>query len=190
MSKLILASNSPRRKELLTKAGIDFDVVKTNFRENNLEGIPFIKLVTKHAQGKALDVANKVKEGFVLGADTIVVLNNRVIGKPKSKGDAKDILKRLSGKKHLVITAFSIVNAKTKEDISKAIITTITFKKLTEEEIDDYLSLDEYKDKAGAYSFQGVARKFVENVTGSESNVIGLPMESFLEEWNKLNKSD
>lgn len=186
MTKLILASSSPRRKELLTEAGIEFIVMKSEFNEDNSEDIPFIKLVVKHAYGKAMDIANKVDDGFVLGADTIVVLNNQVIGKPKDKDDAKNILKKLSGKKHLVITAFSIVDSKTKKDISKAIISTITFKKLSLSEIDEYLTIDEYKDKAGAYAFQGVAKKFIKEVTGSESNVIGLPMEAFLAEWRKL----
>ena len=186
MKRLILASSSPRRKELLAAAGIDFIVMKSEFEENNTEKVPFLQLVLNHAKGKAMDVANKVDEGYVLGADTIVVLNNEVIGKPKDKLEAKQILRRLSGKKHLVITAFSIVDSKTKQDISKAIISTIKFKKLSEEDIISYLTMDEYKDKAGAYAYQGVARRFVKEVTGSESNIVGLPMEAFLEEWKKL----
>ena len=184
--KLILASASPRRSQLLKEAGLKFVIAKSNYDENNEENIPVQKLVLKHAIGKAKDVLSRYKEGLILGADTIVVLGDEIIGKPKGKKDAERILKKLSGKTHQVFTGFVLIDAKTKKIISKIAMTKVTFKKISDAMIVEYLSTSEYMDKAGAYAFQGRANKFIAKVIGSKTNVIGLPMEDFLEELKKF----
>lgn len=188
MKKLILASGSPRRKELLKEAGIDFEVIKSDFDENNEQGLGARELVLEHAKGKALKVLNlkTVKEGVILGADTIVFIDDKIIGKPIDINDARRILTVLSGRTHKVITGFFLIDKKTKKEISRIVETEVTFKKLSSKEIEDYLESEEYKDKAGGYAYQGKAKDFISKVTGTETNVIGLPMIEFLEEFRKF----
>ncbi len=185
--KLILASASPRRRQLLKEAGIQFKAVKSNYDENNDDDLPPNELVLKHAIGKAKDVAVHIKDGVVLGADTIVVLGDEVIGKPKDDADAKKILNKLSGKSHKVVTGFVLLDAKTKKIAERIVTTDVVFKRISDADIVIYLQAGEHLDKAGAYAFQGEARKFIEKVVGSETNVIGLPMKEFMEEWKKFN---
>lgn len=188
VKKLILASASPRRRQLLKEAGLKFEAVKSEFDENNNANLSPIKLVLNHAIGKARNVLPKYTKGVIIGADTVVVLGDEIIGKPKDKLDARKILKKLSGKTHKVITGFALIDAKSKNMISKTVVTKVTFKKLGDAQISDYLNNSEYLDKAGAYAFQGEAKKFIERIIGSESNVIGLPMKEFLSELKSFIK--
>ena len=184
--KIILASASPRRRQLLKDAKINFETVKSSYIENNSPDLPPVDFVLKHAIGKAKAVLSKYKEGIILGADTIVVLGQEIIGKPKDNHDAKNILKKLSGKTHQVITGFVLIDAKTKKMVSKAVTTSVLFKKISDADIMYYLEAGEHMDKAGAYAYQGEAKKFIEKVQGSETNIIGLPMEEFLKELKLL----
>ena len=180
--KIILASASPRRKMLLKKAGLKFEVVKSDYEENNNENISPENLVLKHALGKARDVAEKMKGAVVIGADTIVVIDDEVIGKAKDDEDAKRMLKKLSARTHKVITCFVIIDTKAKKEKARTVTTKVTFKHLSDEAIEEYVSRGEYVGKAGAYAYQGAAVRFMEKVEGSKSNVLGLPMEEFMGE--------
>ena len=176
MQKIILASQSPRRKQLLEWAEIDFDVIVSDSDETYPTGLSFEQTAIHIARNKALAVTGKNKEGLpLLAADTIVVCNDEILGKPKDRDDAIQILKKLSGTTHQVITAVVII--KDKKEISFADITTVEFHALTEQQITFYV--DKYKpyDKAGAYAIQewiGVIG--IRSIHGDFYNVMGLPV--------------
>ncbi|MFT3911873.1 MAG: Maf family protein [Ferruginibacter sp.] len=176
MQKIILASQSPRRKQLLEWAEIAFDVIVSDSDETFPPGLSFADTAIHIARNKALAVAEKNKEGLtILAADTIVVCNDEILGKPKDRDDAIRILKKLSGVTHQVITAVVII--KDKKEISFADITTVEFHPLTEQQIIFYV--DKYKpyDKAGAYAIQewiGVVG--IKSIHGDFYNVMGLPV--------------
>ncbi len=169
--KVILASNSPRRKELLKSAGVDFTVVPSSFLEPKNTGLSPKEYAEFLAYNKALDVFNE-RGGVVLGADTIVVLNGEILGKPKDEKDAERMLKSLSGKLHYVITGYSII---TKDKVYKGHdITKVTFKKLSNQLICEYIKTGSPLDKAGAYGIQDKVL-LVDKVEGDYDNVVGLP---------------
>lgn len=174
---IILASSSPRRKELLEQIRMPFKIVPSNFEENinELEGTPVDK-VKQLAYMKANDVAESISEGLVLGADTIVVVDDEILGKSKSSRHAFEMLSKLSGKKHQVITGLAIIDTKTKEVLVDHEITDVIFSQLTESEIQSYLNTGEYEGKAGSYAIQGIGSLFVEKIDGCYFNVVGLPI--------------
>lgn len=178
MDAIILASSSPRRRELLTQAGIPFKVVPGGVDEDmvKLKGTPAQK-AEQLARMKAEDVAKKADSGIVLGADTIVVCDDEIFGKPADEAHARRMLGRLSGRLHLVITGVALVNAKTGEIKSGHEITKVRFAELTKDEIDAYLRTGEHLGKAGAYAIQGKAALFVKSLNGCYSNVVGLPLQ-------------
>jgi septum formation protein len=186
MKNLILASGSPRRKEILAKTGIDFKVVKSKFVEDMSQNIGPGELAKKLALGKAMDVAKNHEKAVVLGADTIIFFQDKVVGKPKSEGDAVIILNKLSGNVHSVFTGFAIVDIDRHKKVVKYVETKIFFRKLSEEEIVDYVSTGESLDKAGAYAYQGKGAVFVEKIEGDYYNVIGLPLCSVVVELRKF----
>jgi len=175
--KLILASRSPRRRELLRQAGFDFDV-----RPSTVEGTAAVNetpeaLARRAAREKALEVAASAPpESLVLGADTVVVANHEILGKPTDLHDAARMLQLLSGVTHRVITGVCIVRAPNRVEALAHETTFVTFRSLDEEEIRDYLVTGEPFDKAGAYGIQGLASKFVTRVEGCYFNVVGLPV--------------
>lgn len=179
--KLILASSSPRRIELLNRLGIDFEVIPSNVEEPTPllgeDPIGFAKRVSKI---KADKVSQSVKEGIVLGTDTIVELSGLILGKPTDRNSAKDMLELLSGRIHRVITGFTIINSRNQRFISDAVITAVKFRRLREEDIEDYLDKGEYMDKAGAYAIQGYGSNFIEYIRGCYYNVMGLPLERIM----------
>ncbi len=177
MTKIILASGSPRRKEILSALGIDFKVIKSNYEEDNKLYKNPLRLAKHHSQKKAEDVAltNKLtKNTIILGFDTFVVHKNKVIGKPKDKKDAIKILTRLSNSTHKVITAFTII--KNKKSFTDYEITEIKFRKLKKSEIISYVKNNNVLDKAGAYAIQSKAYRFVEEIRGDYYNVVGIPI--------------
>ena len=182
--KIILASGSPRRKELLKKAGIKFNISVSNFNENIKENLSPHSLVKKLSLEKAKTVFENYRDAIIIGADTIVVCDGKILGKPKDKKDAKKILKFLSSKTHIIITGFTIINEG--EIITKSEETKVTMRKITQEEIEAYIKTGEPFDKAGAYAIQGIASKFIEKVEGDYSNAVGLPVKSVLEELKNL----
>lgn len=176
--ELILASNSPRRKELLKENSFNFTVVPSSFEESDNNNFPE-KTVKKNALGKAQEVFNKIKEKsqkIVLGADTVVCFENKILGKPKNKQEAKEMLKKLSGKSHKVLTGYAIIGQNfSLVDVEQSIV---VFNKLSEQTIDEYVATGKPLDKAGAYGIQDefpIVKKFV----GSYNNIVGLPIEVF-----------
>lgn len=139
MKNIILASSSPRRKKLLEKTGLKFTVVHSNFKEKLDQNIEPHKLVKSLSLGKAVEVAERSKNAIVISGDTVIVFNGETIGKPKNSEDAKKTLNRMSGKTHLAITGFAIIDTDTNKTVSKSTETKVYFRKLTQEEIDSYV---------------------------------------------------
>jgi septum formation protein len=175
MEKIILASQSPRRRELLHLAEIDFEVIVANTDESYLEGLSFEDTAIYIAKNKALVIALENADRIILAADTIVVCNNKILGKPVDRADAIAILSQLSGNTHLVITGVCIVNKE--NEICFADTTTVSFHKLTPDQIIYYV--DKYKpyDKAGAYAIQEwIGAVAIKGIEGDFYNVMGLPV--------------
>jgi septum formation protein len=181
--KIILASNSPRRKELLEKHEISFVVKPSNVNEIIDKNLSVYENVMNLAKIKALDVFNRNQEEVVLAADTIVVYDNEILGKPIDEMDAFRMLKLLSGKTHEVITAVALFSKDSQ--IIDYEVSKVTFNKITEEEILEYIKTKEPMDKAGSYAIQGIGSKFVKSYEGEFDNIVGLPMKLVLKMLNK-----
>jgi len=177
MQKLILASSSPRRKDLLDQIKMSFEIIPSNVEENigELKGTPADK-VEELAYMKARDIANGLNEGLVLGADTIVVIGDEILGKPKDNNDAFDMLSKLSGKEHQVVTGLALIDTKTNITRIAHETTYIRFRELSSDMIRDYINSGETQDKAGSYAIQGIGAVLVEEIRGCYSNVVGLPL--------------
>lgn len=176
-SSLILASRSPRRKELLKQLGLKFEVVIDNLEENPIWGLTPIELVQAMALQKARHVATGLSDGVVLGADTLVEHQGRIFKKPRHEIEAEEFLTFLSGKTHQVHTGISLVDIKGNRWPTAYATTQVTFRDLSSLEIKAYIQTGEPMDKAGAYGIQGLGAIFVEKIEGSYSNVVGLPLE-------------
>jgi septum formation protein len=173
--ELILASSSPRRQELLREIGIPFQVHAANINEDQLAGEAPIAYALRLAREKAQAVAAQYPQSYVLGADTIVVVDGEVLGKPIDHVDAKRILRRLSGRSHEVTTAVSLVAQGTLAE-TRASTTKVYFREIAEAEIQQYVAGGEPMDKAGAYAIQGGASRWTDRIEGEFSNVVGLPL--------------
>ncbi len=173
---LILASQSPRRKYLLEQAGLVFEVVPSYFDEHSVAPKSPTDHVDTLARAKSEQIARQFPNHWVIGADTVVCINHNVLGKPKDPTDAKSMLKRLSGQTHQVYTGFCICCTQLKQRISDVVCTDVTFKKLSDIEIEWYAHTDEPFDKAGAYAIQGLGTFLVKHINGSYTNVVGLPV--------------
>lgn len=184
--KIILASGSPRRRELFTKLGINFQYVTSNAEEtfNNDDSVE--TQVMKIASIKAYNVARIYDEAFIVAADTIVYCENRILGKPADPKDAFEMLSFLSGKKHEVITGVAVINKNHKIHEQFYEKTDVYFKKLNRELINWYIDSEEPLDKAGAYGIQGRGSLLVEKIYGNYDNVVGLPVGKLLELFAKL----
>jgi septum formation protein len=170
----VLASASPRRAELLRAAGIEVEVLPAHIDETARKGEPADAYVRRIADAKARAVAARVPDGIILAADTTVVVDEIMLGKPEDDADAKRMLRMLSGRSHDVLTAVSVTRAGTVlTDIER---TAVEFAPMTEFEIEWYVDTAEPRDKAGAYAIQGYASRFVTRIDGSYSNVVGLPI--------------
>lgn len=178
MKKLILASASPRRKELLAQLGHPFEVDASDVEETLDPTLAPPELAISLAQQKAAAVAKRHSHGIVLGADTLVVLGERIFGKPKNREEAIDMLTQLSGKTHRVLTGFTLIDLSSRQEHSGCIESLVTFKTLSPQEIETYVDTGEPMDKAGAYAIQGHAGAWVDRLEGDRNNVIGLPMEA------------
>lgn len=188
MTKIILASASPRRKELLEKLQIPFAVEVSNYKEDNHLKLNPLELAKTLSLGKAEAVAEKHKgeNALIIGADTFVVLNNKVLGKPHTFKRAKAMIKKMSGKTHSVITGFTLIDLKSGKKISKAVESKVYFRKLTEEEIDTYVRTGKPLDKAGAYAIQEAGCVLIERIKGDYTNIVGLPLPSLIKELKKF----
>jgi septum formation protein len=174
-SPLVLASASPRRKQLLRQIGIPFRTMTSRVREDLLSRDPLTN-ARLLAEAKASAVIGKCEDSWILGADTIVVLGRAVLGKPSDEDEAFSMLRQLSGREHRVITGFCLVAPESKRPYSEAVVTRVTFKTLTKREILGYVATGEPFGKAGSYGIQGIGAFLVKGITGSYTNVVGLPL--------------
>lgn len=181
--KIVLASASSRRQELLKRLMENFQVIVSNFDEESIEfDGQYNSYVMRLAEGKASSVSKDIKdEAIIIGCDTIVSFNEKILGKPKDANEAFEMLKLLSGNTHQVYSGIAIINSKTGNVHRDFVCTDVTFDNLSDEQIKKYIEKDEYKDKAGAYGIQGYGGIFVEEIHGCYYNVVGLPL-------NKLSK--
>lgn len=178
--RIILASASPRRKELLRQIGVKFDVMVSD-KETDIDSTDPVKACEKQAMQKALDIEEKAalkykKDHIIIAADTIVALEGSILGKPKDKEDARLMLEKISGKKHKVYTAVCVFNSRLKTHKSFVEETAVKVAELSKEDIEFYLSGDEAYDKAGAYAIQGLFSRYIVGIEGDYYNVMGLPV--------------
>lgn len=175
---LILASASPRRKELLEQIGLKFSVMPSSVEETILPDETPDDLVIRLSLDKACNIARRsdISARWVIGSDTVVVSNKQILGKPSSAQDATTMLRQLSGTSHLVVSGYAIIDRRQQTQRSEAVTTRVHFRQLTEEEIARYIATGEPADKAGAYAIQGIGACFVSGIEGSYTNVVGLPL--------------
>lgn len=184
--RFVLASNSPRRIALLKTLGYHFDIIPHTVKECFPDNVLPTELVQNLAFLKASDVARKVDNAIIISADTIVVQNKNILGKPKDPHDARRILSLLSNSEHTIISGVCVMDIPSKKKLLQIGRTCIKMKKITEEEIAIYVQTGEPMDKAGAYAVQGEGRKFIEKIEGSYSNAVGLPLEIVQEMLNNF----
>ena len=174
--RLILASKSPRRRNLLEQAGLEFTVVPSEFDEGSVNLSSPETYVKCLAESKAQDIAQQHPDSWIIGADTIVLINHTILGKPASGDEARMMLESLSGKIHRVLTGYCICHKNKACIFSEIVSTEVLFKQLTRREIDWYIRSGEPFDKAGAYAIQGLGTFLVKRINGSYTNVVGLPV--------------
>jgi septum formation protein len=174
--RLILASQSPRRKYLLEKAGLVFDVLPSSVDESAVPLSDPAIYVTTLAKAKAEEIASRHPDAWVIGADTIVLINGKILGKPASRKEAREMLRYLSGQTHQVYTGYALCCRASGRMIRDAVRTDVQFKDLSEAEIAWYIQTGEPFDKAGAYAIQGLGTFLVRSINGSYTNVVGLPV--------------
>jgi septum formation protein len=175
-TKIILASSSPRRADLLTAIGVDFELTPSQIHERPHPDEAPPDYIIRLARAKVIDVARKRDSGLVIGADTIVVLDGKILGKPKDDADAESMLRQLSGRWHAVMTGVALYDAATRREVVDYDKTLVRFAQLTDKEIDWYIGSGEPRDKAGSYGIQGLGGMFVEEIAGNYHNVVGLPL--------------
>lgn len=174
--RIYLASNSPRRKQLLEQIGLKFEICSSDYEENMTLDLKPIELAKHLSIGKAKSAVKNIQSGLIISADTFISFDNKVLGKPIDEKDAKNTLESISGKIVEVITGFTAINTETKKQISKAVVTKVFIKKLSDKEIDNYIKTREPMDKAGAFGIQGVGSLLVEKIEGDYNNIVGLPL--------------
>lgn len=181
--KIILGSSSPRRKELFLNLGIPFEVKVSEKEESTEFSINPETTVMSLAHQKATEIKEKLetREVILITADTIVALENNLLGKPKSKEEAFDMLKSLSGREHRVLTGFCVWNLDTDEKLVEYVETKVEFKTLSDEMINNYIETKEPMDKAGAYGIQGYGSLLIKEIKGDYFNVVGLPISRLYE---------
>lgn len=173
---IILASNSPRRREILENTKVRFSVKGSHINEIIKNNESPEETAMRLAYEKALDISKDNKDSLVIGADTIVVINDTILGKPKDEQEAYDMIKLLSGKTHYVITGFALINLSLDKKVIDHQISKVTFKELSNDCIKDYIQTKESLDKAGAYGIQGYGALLVNNIEGDYFNIVGLPI--------------
>ena len=185
-SPVYLASKSPRRKKLLNQLNIKFKVINIHINEDNKNGESPSRMVKRLSKEKMAKAREKVNDGIIITADTIVVIDNKILGKPKDKKDAEKILEELSGRTHTVYTGYSVFNCRNEKFITDYEKTNVTFRELERDEIKNYIASGTPMDKAGAYGIQDdFGAVFIKKITGDYYNVVGLPLSSL---YNSLKK--
>ena len=187
MTKIILASNSPRRKKILTDLGLDFAVIPSNYEEKLDTDIFSYDLIEDLATQKACDVVRRVgNDEIVLGADTVVVLHNKILGKPKDKEDACRMLRELSAQTHMVVTSLCGINTKTNRAALLSTTSYVRFKELSDELINYYIEEFRPLDKAGSYGIQELPDGILDKYEGSFENIVGLDSNAVISVLNQL----
>lgn len=185
--KYILASKSPRRSEILQNAGFRFKVLPSNIDESKIStNLTPIDYCVELAKLKAYDIANKHKNCTIIGSDTIVYINNSILNKPKNFNDAKKMLTMLSNNTHTVLTGVSIVNINEKIDFNFYESTEVSFYKISDLEIENYINQFKPYDKAGSYGIQDGSNLFVKKIVGSYENIVGFPISKFYQSLKKI----
>ncbi len=184
--KIILASGSKSRKNLLNAIGLNFEIQKSDYKENMDEKLPAHKLAQKLALGKAKSVAKKYKDAIVIGADSFGILNGKFLGKPRTASETKKMLRKLSGKKHELVTGIAIIDTRNNKTITDYDIGEVWIKKLTGKEINLYIKTEEPLDKAPSYTIDGIGSIFIEKINGNHSTIIGLPIQKIYKHLLKL----
>ena len=182
---LILASASPRRAELLRQLNLEFRIVPSDTPEVSDDHLSPFEICQLNAHRKARNVAKKMPDSLVLGADTLVFLDRQILGKPATSTEAQEMLESLQGKTHQVVTGVSLIHLRNHQETVFAVSTDVRFRALTADEIRNYLSRVNPLDKAGAYAVQEHGELIVEEITGSFTNVVGLPVERVKAELNR-----
>lgn len=188
MPRIILASASPARGHLLRQIGISFKVIPSRISEPKISATKETQ-IQDLALMKARNVAGKVKRGLVIGADTIIVHRRTIIGKPRNRKEAKKILNRLNGSIHSVVTGIAIVDATTRKEATASVKTSVKMKRMSNQEIESYLTTGEPLGKAGAYAVQGKGAIFIERINGCYYNVVGLPLPKLADMLKKFHIS-
>lgn len=176
---MILASKSPRRKEILQQMGFNLEI-KVKEIEEISDKEELTEQIMDISKKKVMEVANENRDSFVVGADTVVEIDGKVLGKPKDEIEAKNMLKLLSGRGHRVVTALTLINKEKNISISDYVKSEVFFREITEEEIDWYISTKEPMDKAGSYGIQGLGAVFVERIDGDFFSIMGFPINKFM----------
>jgi len=174
--QIILASTSPRRKQVLSLTGLKFKIVSPDYEEDMTLKLAPRKLAAHLSMGKAESVATKNKNAIIIAADTFLVYGKKVLGKPKDKKDAVAMLRMLSGKKHSILTGIALLWPVKRKRYSAVVETKVLFKRLTPKTIHGYLSTAHWQDKAGSYAVQELGGIFISKIEGEFSNVVGLPL--------------
>jgi septum formation protein len=185
-NRLILASKSPRRYELLKQGGFDLDVVPSGVKEDFIQGESPRDHVIRLAEAKALDVGGRYPDRWVIAADTIVYINSSILGKPKNRDEALEMLRRLSGQEHWVLTGFSVHLLAKRIGDNGTVRTAVKVKTLSPVEMEWYIQTGEPFDKAGGYAIQGIGSFMIEWIHGSYTNVVGLPLCELIQMLERL----
>lgn len=173
--QIILASQSPRRKELLEKMGVRFTVIPSNFEEHLDHSRPVTDVAIELALGKANEIAQQHPKAIVIGADTIVVIKDRQLGKPEDEAEARQTLHELAGNKHQVCTGLAVLCRDLQFELVESVLSEVTFKLADAKAIETYLATGNWRDKAGSYGVQSGAAPLIERIEGAYDNILGLP---------------
>lgn len=187
-AQIVLASASPRRQQLLSSVGIDFQVIPSHIEEIVHPDESPNDFVLRVSEEKAQEVAQRadVSGRWFIGSDTIVVFDGDIIGKPVSEQDSANMLRRLSGRSHQVLTGYTIIDRETQITLRRCVSTEVTFRALTQQEIEGYIASGEPADKAGSYAIQGLGSYIVTSINGSYTNVVGLPLAQVVTDLQQL----
>lgn len=176
MAKLVLASSSPRRQELLKMLGLNFTVIPSSIEEEHFAALPPEEMVKELSKAKAEEVGVQVENALVIGSDTIVTLEGKILGKPANPGEAMRMLKNLRNKEHTVITGLAIYDTNSGRTLVDFDQTQVFMGSISDSDIENYVKTGEPLDKAGAYGIQGIGGAFIESIRGSYYTVVGLPI--------------
>ncbi len=185
-NRFVLASRSPRRFELLEQLGVDFDVIPSRVEENSAQEETPQGQVIRLAEDKAQDVGRQYRDRWTIAADTVVYLDDFILGKPKTSEEALEMLHRLSGREHFVLTGFSVHHFEKERGDHQAVQTAVKVKSLSPVEMKWYVNTGEPFDKAGGYAIQGIGTFMIESIRGSYTNVVGLPLCELIQMLTRL----